>query len=424
VLISKWAHGRDEGWNNKHSDTKHLVDYVSQELFKKQPLAWQVYDARQLSFHSREERAQEVGNLLQSPILYMNGHSLGSMSDTQMQILKQYLEEGGFLMAEACCGRAEFARDFRALMKRLYPDNQLRPLGPEHPIWRSHSIIKPEFAEWTKLEGINMGCKTVVVFSPKPLAGYWEENQTSEGRGHEAFRLGANIVAYATGLEMPNVRLTPGSVADDKADRVVPRGVFQVAQLRHEGDWQPAPRAMSNLMRSLREQHKLDVDLRTTDLEFTSLDLFKFKFLYLHGRGRFVPSDDGVDNLRASLKAGSTLLSDACCGSPAFDAAFREMAARLFPGLKLEPIPVDDPLYSADINGEKIESIRVRANSGYDAQPPALEGIKVDGRWAVVYSRLDLGCALEKHASPECRGHDHESAMRLATAAALYSLKK
>jgi len=42
----------------------------------------------------------------------------------------------------------------------------------------------------------------------------------------------------------------------------------------------------------------------------------------------------------------------------------------------------------------------------------------------VIYSKYDLGCALEaKHPSPDCLGHDHESALRLASAAVLYALK-
>ena len=212
VLISKWTHGDDNGWNNKHSDAKHLVEYASRELFRRQPLAWQIYDGRELSFRNRDEHLREVGTLLQSPIVYMNGHRLGTMTDTQQQILKQYVEEGGFILAEACCGRAEFARDFRNLMAKLFPDHPLKLLGPEHAVWRSHTIVPPDFV---KLEGVSLGCKTVVIFSPQPLSGNWEEDDLTDRRTRDAFRLAGNIIAYATGMEMPNVRLTPGTVTDD-----------------------------------------------------------------------------------------------------------------------------------------------------------------------------------------------------------------
>ena len=56
--------------------------------------------------------------------------------------------------------------------------------------------------------------------------------------------------------------------------------------------------------------------------------------------------------------------------------------------------------------------------------PPDLEGIKFKERWVVIYSKYDIGCALEKHSSPECLGHDPGSALRLARAAVLYGLKQ
>ena len=62
---------------------------------------------------------------------------------------------------------------------------------------------------------------------------------------------------------------------------------------------------------------------------------------------------------------------------------------------------------------------------------PALEGIRVwldekhkDYRWVVIYSRYDIGCALEKHQSSDCLGHDYESALRLGSAVVLYALQR
>ncbi|MBX7103650.1 MAG: DUF4159 domain-containing protein [Gemmataceae bacterium] len=425
VLISKWAHGPAEGWNNKHFDLKHLVEFASKEIFKGQPLAWQSYDARKLNFGSVKQRLAEVGALLQSPIVFINGHELAGMTDTQEQMLKQYIEEGGFVIAEACCGRREFADGFRRLMAKLFPDNPLRPLPPEHPIWNSWAVVRPDISP---LEAIDLGCKTVVVFSPRPLSGYWEENQVSEGRGRDAFRLAGNLIAYATGLELPKARLTTTELIDERSEKVAPRGFLKVAQLRHEGDWQPAPRAMKNLMRHLREREKLDVSLAPEELTFTHPDVFKYKFLYLHGRSGFTCPPAGIENLRANLSTGGLLLADACCGSKTFDAAFREFAKKLYPEHALVPIPPNDPLYSADINGTAIGSVKVRMaggpGRGYENAPPALEGIAVDGRWVVVYSRFDLGCALEKHTSGDCVGHDHDSALKLAGAAVNYLLKK
>src|SRR5207253_7413711 len=149
---------------------------------------------RRLQLANKDDVLSEVGNLLQSPIVYMNGHFAPRLTDIQKRLLTQYVEEGGFLFAEACCGRTEFADGFRALMKELFPDTPLRPLGPAHPIWTAHTVVPPDFVA---LEGIEKGCKTVVIFSPQPLSGWWETNDRSPPpkRGLRAFQLAGNVIA-------------------------------------------------------------------------------------------------------------------------------------------------------------------------------------------------------------------------------------
>ena len=159
-------------------------------------------------------------------------------------------------------------------------------------------------------------------------------------------------------------------------------------------------------------------------------------FFYMHGREAFRYGDSDLKNLRFRLENGGTLLADACCGSKAFDESFRQLMEQMFRErklkLKLEPIPLNDELYSRDLNGEPIELVRCR-RPGADGQrgrpelqlvPPALEGVKYKGRWIVIYSKYDLGCALEKAPSPECIGHDYDSAVKLGRAAVLYALKR
>ncbi|HIE97145.1 MAG TPA: DUF4159 domain-containing protein [Fuerstia sp.] len=54
--------------------------------------------------------------------------------------------------------------------------------------------------------------------------------------------------------------------------------------------------------------------------------------------------------------------------------------------------------------------------------PPVLEGVEIDGRYAVVYSRYDISCALENQASLACDGYVEEDAMKLAINIVLYSM--
>ena len=51
---------------------------------------------------------------------------------------------------------------------------------------------------------------------------------------------------------------------------------------------------------------------------------------------------------------------------------------------------------------------------------PQLEGVKIDGHWAIIYSKYDIGCALERHQGLDCKGYNHESALRIAANIVIY----
>ena len=424
-------------WNRKQNDARNLADYASKELFKNLPLGWQVYDPRRKEFPKEQDILDEVGVLVQSPILYFNGHTTPKLTGQQEKLLKKYIEEGGFVIAEACCGKEEFAVGFRDLMKRIFPENELKPMAPEHAIWRTHFAVPP--TEFKNVECLERGCRTVLVFFPEPISGYWEEakymapaGKPAANRGESAFHLGMNIIAYATGMEPPKQRLSKRAIAENTPEKAPVKGFLKPAQIEIP-EQPPAPAAMRNLMNFLRDEAKLDVVVGVEKIKPNDEDLFKYKFLYLHGKKSFEFDAEDTDNIKANLQSGGLLLADACCGQEEFDRSFRKSMAKMFPENKLEAIPADDLLYSEKLNRTAIKTVKRREkagnaqggnDAGFEDLPPALEGVKINGRWVVVYSKYDIGCALENHKSTDCLGHTPDSARRLAAAAVLYSLKR
>ncbi len=227
VLLTKLAYGpRDyDGWNNKHSDARHLVEFASRELFKRQPLAWQIFDVRGgVQADNAADLRRLAAELLPSPIVYFNGHD-NAPRGKEEEILKEYLENGGFVLAEACCGREGFQRDFEKLIERIFGDSALKRLPDDHPIWTASGKFLLTPNKPFPLYGVQHGCKWVAVFSPKPLAYHWEANDFDRSAdGKIAFQLAANIIAYATGLEPPRPRLTEVDIPrDDSRGARAPR---------------------------------------------------------------------------------------------------------------------------------------------------------------------------------------------------------
>ena len=104
-----------------------------------------------------------------------------------------------------------------------------------------------------------------------------------------------------------------------------------------------------------------------------------------------------------------------------------------FPENALKQIPPDHELFSSEI-GYDISKATIRklvptaANASMKSKeetgPPILEGIEVNGRMAVIYSRYDISCALEHQASLACNGYLEDDAARIATNVVLYALLK
>jgi hypothetical protein len=88
--------------------------------------------------------------------------------------------------------------------------------------------------------------------------------------------------------------------------------------------------------------------------------------------------------------------------------------AELLPDHPLVPIPRGDDLYKRD-GGYNLANARRTAAAGGKADFPDLEGVRIDGHWAVIYSKIDIGSALEKPGEIDAKGYTHQSALEIAT---------
>ena len=100
---------------------------------------------RGMSDAAYSDLAAVTSELLQSPILYITGHRSPKNRFTAIEkkLLKRYVDNGGFIVAEACCSNPEFDRGFRDLVEEVWPDAQLAELPAEHSIWTSPTSVSP-----------------------------------------------------------------------------------------------------------------------------------------------------------------------------------------------------------------------------------------------------------------------------------------
>ena len=359
------------------------------------------------------------------PTLLLAGHNKFQLSDEVRQRLSRFVLDGGTILGDACCGWNDFAESFRREIEAIFPGRPLRKLLPEDPIYASYyklgnlSYKRGDgsiFTEPPCLEGIDFGCRTGVVFSPRDLTCGWDGHEHPRGTRvliDEARQVGANLITYILGTFQLGRFLSTTKVYYEAA--APSRDDLVFAQLKHDGDWDPDPSAVHNLLKYVRDHSTMGVKFKRQDVTLTDPKVADCPLLYATGHRDFVWSAAEAAALGRYLKAGGLLLADACCGRLAFDAAFRRELAKALPGQQLERLPLDHPLYHAHYDIKQVGyTPRVHEDFG-QLSAPELEGITIEGRLAVIYSRFDLGNGWEQFPHAYSYGLKDESALQIGT---------
>ncbi len=429
VLWAKLKHEPDDDWNQHRGDLSNLTAYVEQRW--KRDLTWQVIDIAQAS----------VDDLLQSPVLVISGKASPRFSAAQVKTLREYIDRGGFILGESCCGDARFEAGFRRLVEQLFPepDYQLGLLPPEHPVWSAEEPINPRYLP--PLYGVEYGCRTSVMFSPAPLGCYWELARVGRelkyspqviGQITAGRSLGVNILAYATNRDVKFKLEIPLEADPDKKRDPLDRGRLFIAQLKHGGGWNVAPGALPNLLRFVKQQTGLRVATERREAALSGDELLQYHLVFMQGRNAFQLTAAERQRCQTFVERGGMIVADAVCASEAFRESFRREMAAIFPQQKLQRVSVDHPLFSTQFGGFDLRTVKLRVpdaragggplKANVREVPPELEGILIGDRYGVLLSPYDLSCALEKHDSLGCTGYIREDAARLGLNIVLYSL--
>ena len=147
------------------------------------------------------------------PVLYMTGHYTFRLSAEEREALRGYLDRGGFLWSEACCGREAFDKAMRDLMADLFSDSPPAELPPDHDLYSGKWGVRIESVSYCDavragspdlkrpvLVGLARHGHLVMVHSPYGIAAGLDGIRTYGARTlspGDARQLAANILLYA-----------------------------------------------------------------------------------------------------------------------------------------------------------------------------------------------------------------------------------
>lgn len=433
VVFGRLEHGDQNEWQKHPQGAHQLVRHIERD--------W----GRDLTWHTVRLRGASVEDLLQVPVLLVASDRSLRFTPQERQLLKEYIDAGGFLLFEAtsgdgCGSAAPFEQSVRALCEEWF-DSPLEKLPPTHPIWFAERRVDPTLLGddfW--IYGVQACCRTGVAYLPKALTCRWELSDPSERTSYPeavareleaSVSLGQNIVAYATGRELKEKLEMRSVLAPEIEIRSGQRGVVTVARLALDAGGDEASRAVPNLMRYVHREMPIRVATESPEVPIKTEALEAYPIAWMHGRRDFEFSDSEVAALRTYIENGGILLIDAICGDEAFATAVRREIARVLPDSPLAPLRSNHPVMTSAFGGYDLSAVTLRipsrgASGSVTLQQrqttAVIESATHDERVAVLFSPYDLSCALESQNSIQCPGYSTEDAARIGINLLLYAL--
>jgi hypothetical protein len=145
------------------------------------------------------------------PYLYLTGHGNVRFTPAERAALRAYLLSGGFLHADDNYG---LDASFREEVARLFPDEELVELPPDHPVF--HTVYDfpegmPKIHEHDGQRpqgfGIIHGGRLVLFYSyESDLGDGWEDPDVHDDLPEvreQAIRMGVNLFVYVLGEAIP-----------------------------------------------------------------------------------------------------------------------------------------------------------------------------------------------------------------------------
>jgi len=366
------------------------------------------------------------------PVMFFTGHEGFTLDAKHLARIKRYVLDGGYVLGDPCCGSPDFYTSFGTMVRSIFPRREMFLLPDDHPIYSSFYRVrtvqyqderKGRYAGRPELYGVNIGCRTAIIFWRADLSCGWDGHTHKRGfrvLPEHARRLGANVITYCLANYQLGRFLATEKVYYQSGEHT--RDEFVFAQVVHDGDWDPHPSGTMNLLKFAAQNTTMEVQFKRASVALSSPDAFSHPILYITGHHDFRFGDGEVARLRAYLTSGGMLLADACCGRKGFDAAFRREIQRVLPTKQLQPLPADHPLYGSRFKIREVRYSDLVRQKAPGLVTPTLEGITYNGQLAVVYSRFGLGSVWDEYERPYARAYAPADALRLGTNVLVYAM--
>ena len=150
-------------------------------------------------------RLDDFDDMVRHPFVFMTSEGYFRLRQKEERNLREFLERGGFILADDCVYRAaedRFFRDYNSLMDKLFPDNPMRKIPYDHEIFH----IYYDFPNGCPhMQGVPHGAyglfergtgRIMTINCPGDIHCGWMNRFWAPQKNLEAIKMGINIVIY------------------------------------------------------------------------------------------------------------------------------------------------------------------------------------------------------------------------------------
>ncbi len=415
-------YGSDVYWNATPDDVNNLLKSMKQQV-----------DANfQMDIRTLAEVSEDPE---QNPILYRSGHYNFDYSPEEREKLRKYLMNGGMIIYNTGLGSQPFYRSAVRELQKIFPEQPVQRLTSDHPIFHSYyDVDRVEYTDAVRKAGfvgdepwfdaVEINCRIVALVSRWGMAVGWQGDVKEEYQAYRresAFRLGVNIMSYASSMRAWVKNAAQAMKFVDQS--ASPTDTVAIAQVVYDGVWKTRHAGLSVLLQTFNQRTGIPVKFGWKELRLTDPKIFDAPVLYFTGHEHFELSADETAALKKYVENGGFLFAEACCGRKGFDLAFRKVVAAIAPGKSLDRIPASSTLFSEPNEISQVGVTPALMSELKQAKiEPALLGVDMGGHYGIIYSPLGLAGGWEMSQSPYARGFNDLGSIQLGQNILYYSV--
>lgn len=383
-------------WNQRPRDVANLTRYLGYQLERE--LNWQIINLQ-----------APVEELLETPVLLMDGNQALRLSPEHEQALRDYVLRGGLLVGHADGSADAFATSFQQMGKRWFPQAVMRELPADHPIYTRQQFLGKEFKAPIRVQGLSNGARELMLLFPTGDPGRgWQERAFAQPERQAYVKFMANAFMYVADIRNLPTRGDSHWIKLDPNKN--PSQSVTVARLTYPGNSDPEPAGWQLLTNYLHNQQNLK--LTVTPIELGQQVGEDIKVAHLTGTATLKLNAEQKAALLKFVTGGGTLIVDACGGQSAFA---HSVLTELSDALQIKPeqitaVPGELPLAQMS----KVAWRKYLPDKTEPLKGLQMRYVKV-GSGQVYYSAHDISTALVGQAVDGVWGYTPETARQIMT---------